>query len=107
MIVRTMSLFGTRSGQNLLPPAILSNVTGTRQVNYAHPPPRSEHFCAYSVAVEWTPQEIKNRRLAKGWDQDQLARELGVSRRAITNWETGAADPRGKNRRALDTVLGD
>lgn len=57
--------------------------------------------------MEWTPQEIKNRRLAKGWDQDRLASELGVSRRAITNWETDKAEPRGENRRRLDAVLGD
>jgi transcriptional regulator with XRE-family HTH domain len=59
------------------------------------------------VAVEWTPQEIKSRRIARGWDQNQLAAELGVSRRAITNWETGNAEPRGENRRRLDTILGD
>lgn len=59
------------------------------------------------MAVDWTPTEIKNRRAAKGWDQTQLAAELGVSRRAITNWETGQADPRGENRRRLDAVLGD
>lgn len=88
-------------------PAILSVVTGIRQVNYAHLGGRGEHICAYPVAVEWTPQEIKSRRIARGWDQNQLAAELGVSRRAITNWETGNAEPRGENRRRLDTILGD
>jgi transcriptional regulator with XRE-family HTH domain len=83
------------------------SVTGTHELRYAHPPTVRAHICAYSVAVEWTPKEIKNRRLAKGWDQDQLAAELGVSRRAITNWETNKAEPRGENRRRLDAVLGD
>jgi transcriptional regulator with XRE-family HTH domain len=105
--VRITSLCSAHSGQIVRLPAILAGVTGTKQISYDHPPPGREHICAYSIAVEWTPQEIKNRRLAKGWDQDRLATELGVSRRAITNWETGSADPRGKNRRRLDDVLGD
>ena len=82
-------------------------MTGIQQIIHAHLPPGDEHICAYSVAVEWTPQEIKARRLARGWDQARLARELGISRRAITNWETGKAEPRGENRRRLDAVLGD
>lgn len=66
-----------------------------------------ERICAYPVPVDWTGQEIKNRRLARGWDQARLAAELGVSRRAVTNWENGHAEPRGENRRRLDAVLGD
>lgn len=82
-------------------------MTGIRELCHAYPPARHEHICAYSGVVEWTPTEIKTRRSAKGWDQDRLAAELGVSRRAITNWETGRAEPRGENRRRLDAVLGD
>lgn len=39
--------------------------------------------------------------------QQELAETLAVSRRAITNWETGAAEPRGRNINSLDRVLGD
>lgn len=67
----------------------------------------SAHFCAYSVRVQWTPAEIKKRRLAKGLNQDELAAALGLSRRAITNWETGTAEPRGSSLRALERELGD
>jgi transcriptional regulator with XRE-family HTH domain len=72
-----------------------------------HPLGRSEHFCAYPVRVEWTPEEIRRRRDARGLSQQDLADALQVSRRAITNWETGAAEPRGKSLRGLDRVLGD
>lgn len=88
-------------------PATMVDVTGNQGLNYAHLPDSRAHICAYAVAVDWTPQKIKNRRTAKGWDQNRLATELGVSRRAITNWETGQADPQGKNLRRLDAVLGD
>lgn len=74
-----------------------------------------EHICAYPRRVQWTPQEIRTRRAAKGLDQSQLgellAQELGedkpISRRAITNWENGHAVPRGKYLNALDKILGD
>lgn len=72
-----------------------------------------EHFCAYPLRVDWTPDEIRRRRDAKGLSQEELGQRLGehldkpVSRRAITNWETGVAMPHGRNLRALDLVLGD
>jgi len=72
------------------------------------PPPHGrEHSCAYAVRVDWTPEEIRRRRDTQGLSQEDLAKALGVSRRAVTNWETGAAVPGGKNLRGLDRVLGD
>ena len=59
------------------------------------------------MRVHWTPDEIRRRRTEHGLSQEELAEALQVSRRAITNWETGAADPRGKSLRGLDRVLGD
>lgn len=72
-----------------------------------YPPGLTEHFCAYSVRVEWTKAEIKRRREAKGLSQEALAKRLGLSRRAITNWETGVREPRGSSLRALEAELGD
>lgn len=71
------------------------------------PTSRNEHYCAYSVRVDWTPDEIRRRRNERGLSQEELAETLQVSRRAVTNWETGAAEPRGKSIRGLDRVLGD
>lgn len=59
-----------------------------------------------SVRVQWTPEEIKARRSGRGLNQQGLADALNVSRRAVINWETGKAEPRGSNLRALERVLG-
>lgn len=72
-----------------------------------HASSRSAHFCAYSVRVDWTPDEIRRRRNERDLSQEELADALQVSRKAVTNWENGVAEPRGKNARALDRVLGD
>lgn len=73
-----------------------------------YPPIRAEHFGAYSERVQWTPAEIKRRRIVKGFkSQEALAEALGVSRKAVSNWETGEAEPRGINLRQLERVLGD
>lgn len=70
-------------------------------------PANSEHICAYPARVEWTPEEIVRRRIAHGYNsQESLARALGLSRRAVTNWETGKAIPRGSSLRELERVLG-
>ena len=36
-----------------------------------------------------TPQSLKEWRLERGWTQEQAAEYLGVSRRAVENWEQG------------------
>ncbi|MGD9749694.1 MAG: helix-turn-helix transcriptional regulator [Acidimicrobiia bacterium] len=57
--------------------------------------------------MQWTPEEIRRRRLAHGYtSQKALADALGLSRRAVINWESGTAEPRGSSRRALERVLG-
>jgi transcriptional regulator with XRE-family HTH domain len=82
-------------------------MTGTLRESNIHPGRWDAHKCAYSSAVHWTPQEIRRRRNAKGWSQSEAAAAVGVSRRAITNWETGVARPSGSNVEALDRALGD
>lgn len=70
-------------------------------------PVNSEHICAYPARVQWTPEEIVRRRIAHGYNsQESLARALGLSRRAVTNWETGKVTPRGSSLRELERVLG-
>jgi len=64
--------------------------------------------------MDWTPEEIRRRRDARGLSQDELGRRLAehlglnkpISRRAIVNWENGTSVPHGRNLRALDHVLG-
>jgi len=62
---------------------------------------------AYSSAVKWTAEEIRSRRRAKDWSQDDLAQALGVHKRSVTNWESGASKPQAGNIDALEHALGD
>ena len=36
---------------------------------------------------------IKVNRQKKGWSQDELAKQLSISRQAISKWETGESQP--------------
>ena len=53
-----------------------------------------------------TTNRIRTARLAKGWTQADLARELGVSQQAVQAWETGARDIRAGRLAELSRVLG-
>ena len=54
--------------------------------------------------------EIANRLLAlrreHGYSQEELAYKLGVSRQAVSKWETGASDPSTSNLFALARLFG-
>ena len=41
-------------------------------------------------------EKIKEARLAKGWTQAELGEKVGVTKQAITAWETGHSRPRKK-----------
>jgi len=49
---------------------------------------------------------IARAREAKGLNQSQLARDLGVSPQAVQNWEAGKANPKGDRLTGLATILG-
>lgn len=50
---------------------------------------------------------VKQRRKARGWSQERLARELNVSKNTVTRWEGGHTDaPSGGNLDALAQALG-
>lgn len=51
-------------------------------------------------------QSIVNDRQHCGMTQDQLAKRLGVSQQAVSNWEEGKAMPRGKRLRELSALFG-
>lgn len=50
-------------------------------------------------------ESIKAAMAAKGWDQKQLANELGVSAQAVTNWMKGVDFPRPATLLKLATTL--
>lgn len=49
---------------------------------------------------------IRELRDRKGWSQDDLAERVGVTREAVSQWESEGTHPRGKNLRALALAFG-
>ncbi len=58
------------------------------------------------MSTESMPQRIARLRHARGLSQEQLAEALGVSRQAISKWETGQANPDIRYLAALSRLLG-
>ena len=51
-------------------------------------------------------EKIFNQRKLKGMSQEELAEELGVSRQAVSKWETGEALPEITKLKALADIFG-
>ena len=51
-------------------------------------------------------QNIQTARKAKGMSQEALAEKIGVSRQAVSKWESGASDPSTSNLLALAKLYG-
>jgi molybdate-binding protein/DNA-binding XRE family transcriptional regulator len=56
--------------------------------------------------VEDPPSAVRERRLLQGWSQDQLAKQVGVSRQALNALERGHAQPSLETALALGAILG-
>lgn len=52
-----------------------------------------------------TGDHIRGARQRLGWTQRRLADEVGVSVRAVTNWERGTGIPRGSRLANIEAVL--
>ena len=50
--------------------------------------------------------KIAEERKKNGWSQEDLAEQLGVSRQAVSKWESGASDPSTTNLMALAKLYG-
>ena len=51
-------------------------------------------------------EKITMLRKRNGWSQEELAEKLGVSRQAVSKWESGASDPSTANLIALAKLFG-
>ncbi len=49
---------------------------------------------------------LKNQRVARGMTQEFVAEALGVSRQAVSKWESGRSDPSTTNLMALARLYG-
>ena len=38
-------------------------------------------------------EKIQQLRIARGWTQGELAKQLGISEKAVKNWESGISKP--------------
>ena len=52
------------------------------------------------------PEKIQSLRKKAGMSQEALAERLGVSRQAVSKWESGASDPSTSNLLALAKLYG-
>lgn len=48
---------------------------------------------------------LKERRIAVGYSQERLAEDLGVDRKTVSRWDTGASAPQPEQRRSLANLL--
>lgn len=39
------------------------------------------------------PEKLRFHRRARGWSQEQLARQIGVSLHTVSRWESGKSHP--------------
>ena len=53
-----------------------------------------------------TGEIIQRERTRLGLSQEKLAEQVGVSRQAVSKWETGAAEPSTSNLLALAKLYG-
>ena len=51
-------------------------------------------------------ERLVQLRKARGMSQEELAEKVGVSRQAVSKWETGAAEPSTSNLLALAKLYG-
>jgi transcriptional regulator with XRE-family HTH domain len=50
--------------------------------------------------------KVRQARLAHGWKQEELAKRVGMSQRAVSNWERGVAEPEDAVKDRVLEVLG-
>ena len=51
-------------------------------------------------------QKLQQLRKARGWTQEKLAQQLGVSRQAVSKWEVDAAQPDVQNVLQITSLVG-
>ena len=74
---------------------------------------RKSHWSPLAHALRWARWKrdlptVEVRRLARiqsGVTQDAIAQSIGVTRQAVSQWESGVRDPRGNHLRRYVTIL--
>ncbi len=84
----------------------MSMVTQVKQSRKSNRSPLAQPLRLASWKRE-LPPAAKRRvaRLGAGVTQESIAQAIGVTRQAITQWESGVRDPRGNHLRRYVTIL--
>ena len=86
--------------------------TGARKAGQGAAPSAAEDRPAADAPASCAPdgltlaQRLRQLRSAAGYSQELLADRLGVSRQAVSKWETGTAEPSTANLLALADLYG-
>jgi len=64
-------------------------------------------MCYKIFSMDRVADKIRHCRVAKGWTQEQLARNLGVSLNTVQRWEMGKTRPSPLAMEKLQSVLND
>ena len=80
-------------------PASIGNVFEPNGFSGTRPP------MPVSQKAKKCAQELKQEREKKGWTQQQLADEVGVSISEVQEWENGTSYPKADDQRKLSKVF--
>jgi len=69
------------------------------------PAPESANDSA-AIEMKSFPETLKSHRTARHMSQEYLAEQLGVTRQAVSKWESGASEPSTANLLALAKLYG-
>ena len=87
-------------GTILLIPLILAGIAVLAVVLWLAFRPKPAPAQPDPAAVSFA-ERLKTLRTEHGFSQEYVAEQLGVSRQAVSKWETGASEPSTANLRAL------
>lgn len=59
---------------------------------------------ARKLQAEWDAQSVRGLRRHMALTQEQLSEALGVRQQTVSEWETGAYQPRGASSRLLSII---
>lgn len=83
------------------------NTSYSQSPEYTNPAPASTQSEAPDpIELKSFPETLKSHRTARHMSQEYLAEQLGVTRQAVSKWESGASEPSTANLLALARLYG-
>ena len=83
------------------------NTSHSQSTAYTYPAPATTQSEAPDpIELKSFPETLKSHRTARHMSQEYLAEQLGVTRQAVSKWESGASEPSTANLLALAKLYG-